>query len=196
MPQAGIILYLRPLSPVSFILARRSFHKFYFALEKKFAQITFHISILDPWLESGQIQKLLSHLLVKANRFILTIDGWLDEVLLDSWMGKDANRLWESVVRYVYKKRGLKFDIPGMNPSADEETLSAVEVPEINQVTVATVTTTSTTNTQIVAGAGACYIPLFTGYAPQQALSNYRYQSPGYQQSVADYQEHPITSLG
>ena len=76
------------------------------AKEKKFAQITLHISILDPWLESGQIQKLLSHLLVKANRFILTIDGWLDEGLLDSWMGKDANRLWESVVRYVYKKRG------------------------------------------------------------------------------------------
>ena len=55
----------------------------------------------------------LSHLLVKANRFILTIDGWLDEGLLDSWMGKDANRLWESVVRYVYKKRGLKFEIQG-----------------------------------------------------------------------------------
>ena len=54
-----------------------------------------------------------------------------------------------------------------MNPSADEETLSAAEVPEINQVTVATVTTTSTINTQTVAGAGACYIPLFTGYAPQ-----------------------------
>ena len=112
-PQAGIILYLRPLRPVSFILAKRSFHKFYFSLEKKFAQITLHISILDPWLESGQIQKLLSHLLVKANRFILTIDGWLDGGLLDSWMGKDANRLWESVVRYVYKKRGLKFEIQG-----------------------------------------------------------------------------------
>ena len=104
MPQAGIILYLRPLRPVSSILARRSFHKFYFTLEKKFAQITFYISKL----ESGQIQKLLSHLLVKANRFILTIDGWLNEGLLDSWMGKYANRLWESVVRYVYKKRGLK----------------------------------------------------------------------------------------
>ena len=103
MPQAGIILYMRPLRPVSSILARRSFYKFYFTLEK----------ILDPWLESEQIQKLLSHLLVKANRFILTIDGWLNEGLLDSWMGKDANRLWESVVRYVYKKRGLKFEIPG-----------------------------------------------------------------------------------
>ena len=113
MPQAGIILYLRPLRPVSFILAKRSFHKFYFTLEKKFAQITLHISTLDPWLESGQIQKLLSHLLVKANRFILTIDGWLEEGLLDSWMGKDANRLWESVVRYVYKKRGLKLEIQG-----------------------------------------------------------------------------------
>ena len=45
MPQAGIILYLRPLRPVSFILARRSFHKFYFTLEKKFAQTTLHISI-------------------------------------------------------------------------------------------------------------------------------------------------------
>ena len=56
-----------------------------------------------------------------------------------------------------------------MNPSADEGTLSAAEVPEINQVIVATVTTTSTINTQTVAGTGACYIPLFTGYAPQQA---------------------------
>ena len=41
-----------------------------------------------------------------------------------------------------------------MNPSADEEVLSAAEVPEINQVTVATVTTTSTINTQTVAGTG------------------------------------------
>ena len=79
-----------------------------------------------------------------------------------------------------------------MNPSAGEEVLSAAEVPKTNQVTVATVTTTSTTNTQTVAGAGACYIPLFTGYAPQQALPNYSYQSSGYQQSFADYQEHPI----
>ena len=79
-----------------------------------------------------------------------------------------------------------------MNPSADEETLSAAEVLKTNQVTVATVTTTSTTNTQTVAGTGACYIPLFTGYAPQQALPNYSYQTSGYQQSFADYQEHPI----
>ena len=79
-----------------------------------------------------------------------------------------------------------------MNPSADEETLSAAEVSKTNQVTVATVTTTSTTNTQTVAGTGACYIPLLTGYAPQQALPNYSYQSSGYQQSVADYQEHPV----
>ena len=79
-----------------------------------------------------------------------------------------------------------------MNPSAGEEILSAAEVPETNQVTVVTVTTTSTTNTQTVAGVGACYIPLFTGYAPQQALPNYNYQSSGYQQSFADYQEHPI----
>ena len=78
-----------------------------------------------------------------------------------------------------------------MNPSADEETLSAAEVLKTNQVTVATVTTTSTTNTQTVAGTGACYIPLFTGYAPQQALPNYSYQTSGYQQSFADYQEHP-----
>ena len=96
-----------------------------------------------------------------------------------------------------------------MNPSADEETLSAAEVSKTNQVTVATVTTTiatvttaiatvtttSTTNTQTVAGTGACYIPLLTGYAPQQALPNYSYQSSGYQQSVADYQEHPINFL-
>ena len=66
-----------------------------------------------------------------------------------------------------------------MNSSAGEEILSAVEVPETNQVTVATVTTTSTTNTQSVAGAGACYILLFTGYAPQQAIPNYSYQSSG-----------------
>ena len=51
MPQTGIILYLRPLRPVSSILARMSFHKFYFILEKKFAQITFNISKLDPWLD-------------------------------------------------------------------------------------------------------------------------------------------------
>ena len=94
--------------PVSSILARMSFHKFYFILEKKFAQITFNISKLDPWLESEKIEKLLSHLLVKTNTFILTTDGWLNEGLLDSWMGKDANRLWESVVRYVYKKMVLK----------------------------------------------------------------------------------------
>ena len=79
-----------------------------------------------------------------------------------------------------------------MNSSAGEEILSAAEVPKTNQVTVATVTTTSTTNTQTVAGAQACYIPLFTGYAPQQALPNYSYQSSGYQQSFADYQDHPI----
>ena len=48
MPQAGIILYLRPLRPVSFVLARRSFHKFYFTLEKKFAQTTFHIIHIRP----------------------------------------------------------------------------------------------------------------------------------------------------
>ena len=82
-----------------------------------------------------------------------------------------------------------------MNPSAGEETLSAAEVTETNQVTVATVTTTSTTNTQTVAGAGACYIPLFTGYVRQQALPNYSYQSSGYQQSFVDYQEHPINFL-
>ena len=79
-----------------------------------------------------------------------------------------------------------------MNSSAGEETLSAAEVPKTNQVTVATVTTTSTTNTQSVAGTGPYYIPLFTGYIPPQALPNYSYQSSGYQQSVADYQEHPI----
>ena len=79
-----------------------------------------------------------------------------------------------------------------MNPSAGEETLSAAEVPKTNQVTVTTVTTTSTTNTQSVAGAGAYYTPLLAGYAPQQTLPNYSYQSSGYQQSFADYQEHPI----
>ena len=82
-----------------------------------------------------------------------------------------------------------------MNSSAGEEILSAAEVSETNQVTVATVTTTSTTNTQTVAGARAYYIPLFTSYAPQQALPNYSYQSSGYQQSFADYQECPINFI-
>ena len=72
-----------------------------------------------------------------------------------------------------------------MNPSANEETLSAAEVSKTNLVTVATVTTTiatvtttiatvtttSTTNTQTVAGTGACYIPLLTGYAPTASLT-------------------------
>ena len=82
-----------------------------------------------------------------------------------------------------------------MNSSAGEEILSAAEVSETNQVTVTTVTTTSTTNTQTVAGTRAYHIPLFTSYAPQQALLNYSYQSSGYQQSFADYQECPINFL-
>ena len=82
-----------------------------------------------------------------------------------------------------------------MNSTAGEEILSTAGVPENHQVTVATVTTTSTTNTQTVAGARACYIPLFTNYTPQQALPNYSYQSSGYQQSFADYQESPINFL-
>ena len=82
-----------------------------------------------------------------------------------------------------------------MNSSAGEKILSAAGVPETNQVTVATVTTTSTTNTQTVAGTRACYIPLFTSYTSQQALPNYSYQSSGYQQSLADYQECPINFL-
>ena len=82
-----------------------------------------------------------------------------------------------------------------MNSSAGEEILSPTEVPETNQVTVATVTTTSTTNTQTVAGTRAGYIPLFTNYIPQQALPNYSYQSSGYQQSFADYEECPINFL-
>ena len=79
-----------------------------------------------------------------------------------------------------------------MNSSAGEETLSAAEVPETNQVTVATVTATGTTNTQTVAGTGIGYIPLFNSYIPQQALPNYSYQSSGYQLSFADYKEYPI----
>ena len=82
-----------------------------------------------------------------------------------------------------------------MNSSADEEILSAAEITKTNQVTVATVTTTSTTNTQTVAGTGAYYIPLFASYAPQQAIRNHSYQSSGYQQSFADYQESPINFL-
>ena len=93
------------------MLARRSFHNFYFRLEERFAKISHQVSILDPWLESEQIQRLLTYLLFKANRFILTIDEWIEEKLLEKWMKKDADRLWENIVRYVYKKRGLKFDI-------------------------------------------------------------------------------------
>ena len=109
--QEGIILYLRPLRPARFLLVRRSFHKFYFRLEERFARISLQVSILDPWLESEQIQRLLTYLLFKTNRFILTIDEWVEEKLLEEWMKKDADRLWENIVRYVYKKRGLKFDI-------------------------------------------------------------------------------------
>ena len=36
------------------------------------------------------------------------IDELTEEKLLEKWMKKDADRLWESVVRYVYRKRGLK----------------------------------------------------------------------------------------
>ena len=82
-----------------------------------------------------------------------------------------------------------------MNSSAGEEILTAAGVPETNQVTVATVTTTSTTNTQTVAGTRVGCIPLFSSYIPQQALPNYSYQSSGYQQSFADYQECPINFL-
>ena len=97
MPEEGIILYLRPLRPTRFLLVRRSF-----------ARISHQVSILDPWLKSEQIQKLLTYLLLRANKFILTIDEWTEEKLLEKWMKKDADRLWESVVRYVYRKRGLK----------------------------------------------------------------------------------------
>ena len=108
MPEQGVILYLRPLRPTRFLLARRSFHKFYFGLEERFARISHQVSKLDLWLKSEQIQKLLTYLLFKANRFILTIDEWTEEKLLEKWMKKDADRLWESIVRYVYRKRGLK----------------------------------------------------------------------------------------
>ena len=46
-----------------------------------------------------------------------------------------------------------------MNPSADEETLSAAEVTETNQVTVATVTITSTTE---YTNCGWCWSMLYT----------------------------------
>ena len=113
MQQGDVILFLRPLRPINIILARRSFHKFYSKLERKFAGISHQVSTIDPWLESEYIQGLLTKLLNQANRFIITIDSWFDEGLLERWMTKDANRLWELVVRYVYKKRGLKFEIPG-----------------------------------------------------------------------------------
>ena len=113
MPQTGIILFLKPLRPINPILARRSFHKFYFQLERKFEKVTYQLSKVDPWLKSNVIQDLLSSLLARANSFILTIDTWLDEGLLFRWMAKDADRLWEMVVRFVYKKRGLKFKIAG-----------------------------------------------------------------------------------
>ena len=108
MPEEGIILYLRPLRPARFLLVRRSFHKFYFRLKERFARILHQVSILDPWLKSEQIQRLLTYLLLRANKFILTIDEWTEEKLLEKWMKKDVDRLWESIVRYVYRKRGLK----------------------------------------------------------------------------------------
>ena len=108
MLEEGIILYLRPLRPTRLLLVRRSFHKFYFRLEDRFAKISHQVSILDPWLKSEQIQKLLTYLLLKANKFIQIIDEWAEEKLLEGWMIKDADRLWEYIVRYVYRKRGLK----------------------------------------------------------------------------------------
>ena len=113
MPLEGVTLFLRPLRPVTSNLARRSFHRLYPKLEKNFADISCHISHIDPWIESEHIQGLLTRLLNKANKFIITIDGWYDEGLLEKWMIKDANRLWELIVRYVYRKRGLEFEQPG-----------------------------------------------------------------------------------
>ena len=113
MPPTGIILYLRPLRPINPILAKRSFHKFYFRLEEKFERTSFQIATIDRERYSGAIPDILSSLLSRANRFILMVDTWIEDGLLDTWMGKDANRLWEMVVRYVYKQRGLKFDISG-----------------------------------------------------------------------------------
>ena len=110
MPLEGVTLYLRPLRPVSINLARRSFHRFYPKLERNFAETSRHISYIDPWIESEHIQGLLTRLLNKANKFIVTIDCWYDEGLLEKWMTKDANRLWELIVRYVYRKRGVKFE--------------------------------------------------------------------------------------
>ena len=113
MPPTGITLYLRSLRPINPILAKRSFHKFYFQLERKFEEISFQVTTIDPVWYAVAIQDLLSSLLSKANRFILLVDSWIEDGLLDEWMSKDANRLWEMVVRYVYKKRGMKFDITG-----------------------------------------------------------------------------------
>ena len=110
MPLEGITLFLRPLRPININLAKRSFHKFYSKLERSFAETSHHVSHIDPWLESEYIQGLLTKLLDKANKFIVIIDSWYDEGLLEKWMTKDANRLWELIVRYVYRKRGLKFE--------------------------------------------------------------------------------------
>ena len=78
-----------------------------------------------------------------------------------------------------------------MNSTASEEIVSATEVPEVSQITVGTDTSTSSTSTQSVAGTRTNYVPLFTSYTPQ-ALPSYSYQSSGYQQSFAAYQECPI----
>ena len=82
-----------------------------------------------------------------------------------------------------------------MTSSAVGGILPVAEVPKTNQEAVTTVTTTSTTNTQTVASIRANYTPSFTNYTPQLALPNYSYQSSGYQQSVADYQEYPINFI-
>ena len=110
MPLEGVTLFLRPLRPINVNLAKKSFHKFYSKLERNFAETSRHVSHIDPWLELEYIQGLLTKLLDKANKFIVTIDSWYDEGLLEKWMTRDANRLWELIVRYVYRKRGLKFE--------------------------------------------------------------------------------------
>ena len=103
-------------------------------------------------------------------------------------MSKDANRLWELVVRYVYRKRGLNLRYQVMNPQASEQAPQTTQVPETSPIVVET--STNTTVTQAVNSTH--YTPLPTSYYPQQCPPRYSYRSSGYQHSFAAYQECPI----
>ena len=77
-----------------------------------------------------------------------------------------------------------------INPQGSEEITQVPEVSETIQTYIETPITT--TVTQAVSRVSNHYTPLPTSYNPQQYLPNYSYNSSGYQQSLAAYQECPI----